>query len=314
MDLSIIIVNYNTCRLTLDCLQSVYGSETAYQYEVFVVDNASVDGSVEAIGSEFPQVQLIANEENTGFAKANNQGMEIAKGRYVLLLNSDTIVQPDTLQTMVSLMDVRPDLGASGCKIILPDGSLDKACRRGFPTPSASFYYAFGFSRLFPNTPRFNQYQLGYLDPNEAYPVDCLMGAFMLVRREVIRQIGGLDETFFMYGEDVDWCYRIKEAGWGIHYEPATYIVHYKGASSRRKPFKIIYEFHRAMWVFHRKHYKHRYSWLTNGAIYCGIAVKFMLSLIGNKLRPGKPAARSLPASGSASTTQGTNSNMEVRR
>ncbi|AZK48901.1 glycosyltransferase family 2 protein [Paenibacillus lentus] len=316
MDLSIIIVNYNTCRLTLDCLQSVFDSETAYQYEVFVVDNASVDGSVEAISRDFPQVQLIVNQENTGFAKANNQGMEAARGRYVLLLNSDTIVQPDTLQTMVALMDERPDLGASGCKIILPDGSLDKACRRGFPTPSASFYYAFGFSRLFPNTPRFNQYQLGYLDPNEAYPVDCLMGAFMLVRREVIEQIGGLDETFFMYGEDVDWCYRIKEAGWGIQYEPATYIVHYKGASSRRKPFKIIYEFHRAMWVFHRKHYKRQYSWLTNGAIYCGIAVKFTLSLMRNKLKPGKPATRSVPASESASVQppQETNSNMEVRR
>lgn len=196
MDLSIIIVSYNTCRLTLDCLQSVFDSRTAYQYEVFVVDNASSDDSVEAISREFPQVILIANEENTGFAKANNQAMEIANGRYVLLLNSDTIIQPETLQTMISLMDERPDLGAAGCKIILPDGSLDKACRRGFPTPSASFYYAFGFSRLFPNTPRFNQYQLGYLDPNEAYPVDCLMGAFMLVRREVIQQIGGLDETF----------------------------------------------------------------------------------------------------------------------
>ncbi|WP_055105988.1 glycosyltransferase family 2 protein [Paenibacillus ihumii] len=314
MDLSIIIVSYNTCRLTLDCLQSVFDSRTAYQYEVFVVDNASADDSVEAISRDFPQVILIANEENTGFARANNQAMEAANGRYVLLLNSDTIIQPDTLQTMVSLMDERPDLGAAGCKIILPDGSLDKACRRGFPTPSASFYYAFGFSRLFPNTPRFNQYQLGYLDPNEAYPVDCLMGAFMLVRREVIQQIGGLDETFFMYGEDVDWCYRIKEAGWGIQYEPATYIVHYKGASSRRKPFKIIYEFHRAMWVFHRKHYKRRYSWLTNGLIGLGIAVKFMLSVISNKLKPGKPAVRSAPASASAQSPQGTNGNMEVRR
>ncbi|MUG47210.1 glycosyltransferase family 2 protein [Paenibacillus woosongensis] len=314
MDLSIIIVSYNTCRLTLDCLQSVFDSRTAYQYEVFVVDNASSDDSVEAISREFPQVILIANEENTGFAKANNQAMEIANGRYVLLLNSDTIIQPETLQTMISLMDERSDLGAAGCKIILPDGSLDKACRRGFPTPSASFYYAFGFSRLFPNTPRFNQYQLGYLDPDEAYPVDCLMGAFMLVRREVIQQIGGLDETFFMYGEDVDWCYRIKEAGWGIQYEPATYIVHYKGASSRRKPFKIIYEFHRAMWVFHRKHYKRHYSWLTNAIIYLGIAVKFMLSLASNKLKPGKPATRPLPASASTQMTQGTDSNMEVRR
>lgn len=286
MDLSILIVNYNTRQLTLDCLRSVYDSETVYSYEVIVVDNASRDGSVEAIRAEYPEVVLIANQENTGFAKANNQGMAIAQGRYVLLLNSDTVVQPDTFQIMVSYMDEHPELGASGCKVILPDGSLDKACRRGFPTPSASFYYAFGFSKLFPNHPRFNQYQLGFLDPNETYPVDCLIGAFMLVRKETIRQVGGLDETFFMYGEDVDWCYRIKQVGWGIHYHPATYIVHYKGASSRRKPFKIIYEFHRAMWVFHRKHYLRNYSWVTNAAVYCGISLKFLLSLAKNKLLP----------------------------
>ncbi len=284
MDLSILIVNYNTCRLTLDCLQSVYDSKTAYSYEVIVVDNASSDDSVESIRKEYPGVRLIANTDNTGFAKANNQAMAVAKGRYVLLLNSDTIVQPDTLQTMLAYMDANPQVGASGCKIILADGSLDKACKRGFPTPSASFYYAFGFSRLFPDKPKFNQYQLGYLDPNETYPIDCLVGAFMLVRRETVQQVGGLDETFFMYGEDVDWCYRIKQAGWDIHYHPATYIVHYKGASSRRKPFKIIYEFHRAMWVFHRKHYFKQYSWVTHGAVACGIALKFILSLMKNRI------------------------------
>lgn len=306
MDLSIIIVSYNTCRLTVDCLESVYGSETVYSYEVIVVDNASKDDSVQAIQESFPQVRLIANNDNTGFAKANNQAMEIAQGRYILLLNSDTIVQPDTFQTMIAYMDEHPDLGAAGCKIILPDGSLDKACRRGFPTPSASFYYAFGFSKLFPDNPRFNQYQLGYMDPNETYPVDCLVGAFMLVRKETIRQVGGLDETFFMYGEDIDWCYRIKQAGWGIHYHPATYIVHYKGASSRRKPFKIIYEFHRAMWVFHRKHYKRKYSWITNTAVYCGIALKFTLSLVKNKLLPRGGAKTPQPAGQSGT-------NVEVR-
>lgn len=306
MDLSIIIVSYNTCRLTLDCLESVYGSETVYSYEVIVVDNASKDDSVQAIQENFPQVRLIANNDNTGFAKANNQAMGIAQGRYALLLNSDTIVQKDTFQTMIAYMDEHPDLGAAGCKIILPDGSLDKACRRGFPTPSASFYYAFGFSKLFPDNPRFNQYQLGYKDPNETYPVDCLVGAFMLVRQETIRQVGGLDETFFMYGEDIDWCYRIKQAGWGIHYHPATYIVHYKGASSRRKPFKIIYEFHRAMWVFHRKHYKRKYSWITNTAVYCGIALKFTLSLVKNKFLPRGGAKTPQPAGQSGA-------NVEVR-
>ncbi|WP_435922655.1 glycosyltransferase family 2 protein [Paenibacillus sp. DYY-L-2] len=307
MDLSIIIVSYNTCRLTVDCLESVYGSETVYSYEVIVVDNASKDDSVQAIQESFPQVRLIANNDNTGFAKANNQAMEIAQGRYVLLLNSDTIVQKDTFQTMIAYMDGHPDLGAAGCKIILPDGTLDKACRRGFPTPSASFYYAFGFSKLFPANPRFNQYQLGYKDPNETYPIDCLVGAFMLVRQETIRQVGRLDETFFMYGEDIDWCYRIKQAGWGIHYHPATYIVHYKGASSRRKPFKIIYEFHRAMWVFHRKHYKRKYSWITNAAVYCGIALKFTISLAKNKLLPRGGATKTPQPAGQSGT------NVEVR-
>lgn len=308
MDLSILIVSYNTCRLTLDCLQSVYDSRTVYTYEVIVVDNASSDDSVEAIERDYPQVTLVKNSTNTGFAKANNQAMAIAKGRYVLLLNSDTIVQPDTFQTMISYMDEHPDLGATGCKVILPDGSLDKACRRGFPTPTASFYYAFGFSKLFPDNPRFNQYQLGYLDPNDTYPVDCLVGAFMLVRQETIAQIGGLDETFFMYGEDIDWCYRIKQAGWGIQYYPGTYIVHYKGASSRRKPFKIIYEFHRAMWVFHRKHFKNNYSWLTNTAVFCGIGLKFTLSLLKNRLLPsgaGRPVTPRPEQAGA---------NMEVKR
>lgn len=309
MDLSIIIVSYNTRDLTIDCLNSVFDSDTEYTYEVFVVDNDSRDDSVPAIKELFPQVRLIENHANTGFAKANNQAMEIAHGRYILLLNSDTIVQPGTLQTMLAYMEEHPAVGVSGCKVILPDGSLDKACRRGFPTPSASFYYAFGLSRLFPDNPRFNQYHLSYLDPNDTYPVDCLVGAFMLLRQETIAQVGGLDETFFMYGEDIDWCYRIKQAGWEIHYHPATYIVHYKGASSRRKPMRIIYEFHRAMWVFHRKHFKRRYSWFTNMAVLSGIGLKFSLSVISNKLKPGTPATRTQD-----SRTETTKKAMEVKQ
>lgn len=284
IDVGIIIVNYNTRQLTLDCLASVYASETSYQYEIIVVDNASRDDSVQAIQDMYPDIRMIANANNTGFAVANNQGMDIANGRYILLLNSDTVIQPDTLHTMVYFMDRHPEMGASGCKVILPDGSLDKACKRGFPTPSASFYYAFGISRLFPDRPKFNQYQLGHLSPDDEYPVDCLVGAFMLVRRETIEQVGGLDETFFMYGEDIDWCYRIKEAGWGIFYYPRTYIVHYKGGSARRKPLKITYEFHRAMWVFHRKHYAKQYNLFTNAAVWMGISLKFSLSLLRSKL------------------------------
>lgn len=191
MDVSILVVNYNTCQLTLDCLQSVYASKSQCRYEVIVIDNHSSDGSVEAIRAAYPEITLIANKNNTGFAKANNQGMEVANGRYVLLLNSDTLVQPDTLDTMIQFMDTHPEMGASGCKVILPDGSLDKACKRGFPTPSASFYYAFGWSKRYPDNPKYNQYQLGHLSPDDEYPVDVLVGAFMLVRRETIDQVGG---------------------------------------------------------------------------------------------------------------------------
>ncbi|MBP1157454.1 MULTISPECIES: glycosyltransferase family 2 protein [unclassified Paenibacillus] len=283
MDLSIIIVNYNTCELTLNCLKSVYESQTSYRFEVLLIDNHSQDASVSEIKKHYPEVRLFCNNENVGFSRANNQGIRVAKGTYVLLLNSDTVVQTDTFQNMIDFMEQHPRVGAAGCKVVLPDGSLDKACRRGFPTPSASFYYAFGISKWFPNNPKFNQYQLSHLDPDKDYPVDCLVGAFMMVRKETIDQVGMLDEDFFMYGEDIDWCYRIKEAGWEIHYYPYTQIVHYKGASSRRKPFKIIYEFHRAMYLFHRKHYRRKYSLFINSMVYIGIGLKLLISIILNR-------------------------------
>ncbi|MCD1259511.1 glycosyltransferase family 2 protein [Paenibacillus athensensis] len=282
MDISILIVSFNTRKLTLECLQSVYASQTEYEFEVTVIDNDSSDDSVSQIRKHFPQVRVIANRQNVGFAKANNQGIALANGRYVLLLNSDTTVEADTLQKMTDFMEEHPHAGAGGCRVDLPDGSLDKACKRGFPTPSASFYYAFGIARLFPRVPRFNQYQLGYLDPQQTHKIDCLVGAFMLVRKAVIDQIGPLDEQFFMYGEDIDWCYRIKQAGWDVYYYPGTRIIHHKGASSRRKPLKIVYEFHRAMAIFHNKHYSSRYPFWINGLVYTGVAVKLTAAVIKN--------------------------------
>jgi len=285
MDLSIIIVNYNTKQLTLDCISSVFQSITSYRYEVILIDNASSDGSVEAIQDQFPEVKIISNNENTGFSRANNQGIQIAGGSYVLLLNSDTVIEATTLDTMIRYMETHPKVGASGCKLILPDGTLDDACKRGFPTPLASFYYAFGFSKRHPSDPKYNQYKLTHLDPDQEHVVDCLVGAFMMVREEVIEQVGGLDEEFFMYGEDIDWCYRIKDAGWKITYYPKTTVIHYKGASSRKKPNKIIYEFHRAMVLFHRKHYARKYSFAVNGLVYMGITTKFLIAFIKNLLK-----------------------------
>lgn len=290
MDISIIIVSYNTQLLTRDCIASIYRSETRYSYEIIVVDNDSSDGSPELIRETFPEIKLIRNYENVGFSKANNQGILESKGRYILLLNSDTVVSSDTLEVMMRFMDDHHQVGAAGCKVVLPDGSLDKACRRGFPTPLASFYYAFGIAKLFPHNPKFNGYHLTHLDENEDYPVDCLIGAFMLVRREAIDSVGLLDEEFFMYGEDIDWCYRIKEKGWQIYYYPFTSITHYKRASSRHRPFRIVYEFHRAMWLFHRKHYLVRYTWYVNAAVRAGIGVKLCMALLQNiwlKVRDG---------------------------
>lgn len=285
MDISIIIVSYNTCQLTVQTLQSIYKSDAHCTYEIIVIDNHSKDNSVKVIRMLFPSITLIQNEENVGFSGANNQGIRMAQGRYLLLLNSDTIIQKDTLNIMLQYMDGHCDVGTSGCKVVLPDGSLDKACKRGFPTPSASFYYAFGFSKLFPNLPRFNQYQLGYLKPDEEHEVDCLIGAFMLLRRETIDQVGLLDETFFMYGEDIDWCYRIKQRGWKVMYYPMTQIIHYKKASSRqRRSYRIIYEFHRSMLLFHNKHYKMKYPWIINIAVYIGVGLKYIQSVLCNVL------------------------------
>ncbi|QFF97992.1 glycosyltransferase family 2 protein [Psychrobacillus glaciei] len=288
MDLSIIIVNFNTKKLTLECIQSVYDSSTSYQVEIFVVDNNSSDGSVDVIKRNFPNVHVIENGLNVGFSKANNQAMSKSKGRYVLLLNSDTIVMKGTISKIVEFMDKDDSIGATGCKVVLPDGSLDKACHRGFPTPEASFYYITGLAKKFPNNPRLNGYHRSYLNMDVTHEIDCLVGAFMMVRRETIEEIGMLDETFFMYGEDIDWCYRIKEAGWKIYYNPLVSIVHYKGASSRKKPLKIVYEFHRAMFLFHKMHFAKKYNFLINIFVYTGIIVKLSLSIAANIFRNGR--------------------------
>ncbi|RSK28664.1 glycosyltransferase family 2 protein [Bacillus sp. HMF5848] len=285
VDISIIIVNYNTKKLTIDAISSVLCSNTSYTYEILVVDNASSDGSVEAIRQQHSEVKIIANDHNVGFSKANNQAIKIATGRYILLLNSDTIVHEATLQIMTKLMDEQPKIGASGCKVLLPNGELDKACKRGFPTPSASFFYISKLTKLFPTNPSINRYHMGHIQPDQASSIDCLVGAFMMVRKETIDRVGLLDETFFMYGEDIDWCYRIKEAGWDIYYYPKTHIIHYKGASSRKKPKKIVYEFHRAMYIFHKKHYEKKYSFLVNWLVYGGIGLKLGLALATNSLK-----------------------------
>lgn len=289
MDLSIIIVNYCTYDLTKQTIESIITKNHPFSYEIYVVDNASADGSLESLQKDFSKesenglIKFIASTENKGFAHANNLVMRQISSEYVLLLNSDTMIIDDCLERCLNYMKADDTVGAMGCKVVLPDGKLDKACRRSFPDPNVSFYRMTGLSHIFPKSKRFGRYNLTYLDENEIYEVDCLVGAFMLVRAAVIHQVGLLDETFFMYGEDIDWCYRIKEAGWKIMYYGSAKILHYKGASSKQKN-KVIYEFYRAMYVFYNKHYKNEHSWITTAITYGGIGSMYGLKLFLNTL------------------------------
>ncbi|MCB0208547.1 MAG: glycosyltransferase family 2 protein [Anaerolineae bacterium] len=265
MDLSIIIVNYNTCDLLRGCLTSIYASQGDIRFNVVVVDNCSTDGSAAMVRSEFPQTHVIASEINGGFAYANNLGLRWAgfnadgsfqptAPRYALLLNPDTLLSPTGLADMVAFMDSRSSAGAAGPKLVRPDGSLDLACRRSFPTPIVSFYRMTGLSKLFPNSPTFGRYNMTFVDPDQLLEVDAVVGAFMMVRREAIAQAGLLDETYFMYGEDLDWAYQIKANRWKIFYNPAVTVIHVKRAASQSSP-KAQIEFYRAMDVFYRKFY-----------------------------------------------------------
>ncbi|MTI65574.1 MAG: glycosyltransferase family 2 protein [Firmicutes bacterium] len=285
MDLSIIIVNYNTNKLIKQTLNSIYKYNHNIDYEVIVVDNNSSDDSVYMIKSEFFQVILIENNANLGFSKANNIGIKRASGKYILLLNSDTVIERDTLEIMYKYMEGNENVGASGCKVILPNGNLDKACKRSFPTPKNALYNALKLDRLYPENKSFGEYDLTYLDEDKTHEVDCLVGAFMMVRREAIEEVGLLDEDFFMYGEDIDWCYRIKKAGWKVIYYPETKIIHHKGGSIKKKRKKIIYEFHRSMYIFYEKHYKNKYSIITRYIVYIGVFTKMLLTFSINAFK-----------------------------
>ncbi|MEG0496154.1 MAG: glycosyltransferase family 2 protein, partial [Eubacterium sp.] len=239
MDLSIIIVNYKTKELTSNCIDSIYESNLkGIDYEILVVDNASNDGSIESIEVRFPKVKSIKNNENLGFSKANNIGMEQSSGDYILLLNSDTIVEIMTIRKSLEFMRNHQHVGALGCKIVLESGELDAACKRSFPTPMNGIYHTLKLDRRFPKSHRFGEYNLTYINPDKTFSVDCIMGAYMMVTREMVKIVGLLDEDYFMYGEDVDWCYRIKKAGFQIIYYPEVRIFHYKKASGigKRKP------------------------------------------------------------------------------
>jgi len=272
MKLSVIIVNYNVKYFLEQCLHSVRKAIKGLDAEVFVVDNNSVDGSVEMLQSKFPEIQTIANKDNVGFSTANNQGIKLANGDYILLLNPDTIVEEDTFTKVVQFMDEHKDAGGLGVKMVDGKGNFLPESKRGLPTPSVAFYKIFGLSRLFPKSRIFGKYHLGYLNKEETHEVEILSGAFMLLRKAVLDKIGLLDETFFMYGEDIDLSYRIIKVGYKNYYFPKTRIIHYKGESTKKSSVNYVVVFYRAMVIFARKHFSAKnarlFSVLINLAVY----------------------------------------------
>jgi N-acetylglucosaminyl-diphospho-decaprenol L-rhamnosyltransferase len=290
LDLSIVIVNWNTRDYLRDCLKSVYSSEGRFTRETIVVDNCSHDGSAAMVRQEFPYVHLIESDINGGYAYANNLGLRHLKARYYLLLNPDTVLPPNALREMLGFMEARPAAGMAGPKLVMADGQLDLACRRSFPTPENSFYKLFGLSRLFPKSKRFGQYNLTYLDPDEMAEVDSVVGAFMIVRGEVIEQIGLLDEEYFMYAEDLDWAFRAKQAGWKVYYCPHVTVLHYKRRSSEQNPQKAHYEFWRAMYVFYDKHYAKDTPFWLHCLVLGGLALRGGTAMLRGILRSQRKA------------------------
>ncbi len=272
LKLSVVIVNYNVEYFLEQCLYSVRKAMKGIDAEVFVVDNNSVDGSNKMVQSKFPEVILIQNKDNTGFSKANNQAIRIAKGEYILLLNPDTVVEDDTFIKVIDFMDRHPDAGGLGVKMVDGQGKFLPESKRGLPTPMTAFYKIFGFSALFPHSKRFGKYHLGFLDADKTHEVDVLAGAFMLLRKTTLDKVGLLDETFFMYGEDIDLSYRITLGGYKNYYFPETRIIHYKGESTKKSSVNYVFVFYNAMIIFARKHFNQKsaktFTFLINIAIY----------------------------------------------
>ncbi len=291
LDLAIIIVSYNTCRVLEECLASVYRSQGDFAYEVWVVDNASTDSSADMVAARFPQAHLIRSDVNGGWSYANNLGLRVIAGPeqqapdYVLLLNPDTLLPSSALADMLAFMAEHPEAGAVGPRLVLANGELDLACRRSFPTPMSSFYKIYGLGKLFPRSARFAGYNLTYLDPDETTEVDSVVGSFMMVRKEVIEQVGLLDESFFMYGDDLDWAYRMKAAGWKVYYNADVTVLHYKGEASKTSR-KAHYEFYRAMHTFYKKHYRATTAPCLYWLVTAGIAMRGGLAMLEELVRP----------------------------
>ncbi len=295
---SVITVTYNSGSLIWRCLAALWPQLHAGD-EVILVDNASSDGSLEGIEGAFPGLRVIRNAQNRGYAAANNQAIRLAQGDYVLLLNPDVILERNALATATAYLDAHPDVGILGARILLPDGRLDPPARRSFKTPATYFYKLSGLSWLFPNNRRFGHYYLSYLNDDLLTEIDAVVGAFLFIRRATIARVGLLDERFFMYCEDEDWCWRVKQDGWRVVYHPEVIAHHFKGSSTRLRPFTMIYHWHRSILLYHQKNIAPRYPAPVNVLVYGAMGLSCLLTMGINGLRrlaPSRIIARQAPA------------------
>lgn len=290
MDVSVVIVSYNTKELLADCLKSLKPALVSLKAEIFVVDNNSVDQTAQMVKRDFREVKLIANRQNLGFSKANNQALKVAKGQYILVLNPDTKVQTDTIKKMIDFMEKRPQVGISTCRIELPGGQLDPDCRRHFPTPWRAFTHFSNLSKIFKGSKIFDQYHMGYLSDTNEHEVDACVGAFMMIQKKDLDKVGLFDEDFFFYGEDLDLCWRFKVAGYKIIYTPITKIFHYKGAASgmqstsqhitkasKESKKRALLESVHSMELFYKKHYQDKYPFFINWLVLFSLKILAMI-------------------------------------
>lgn len=284
-DVSIIVVNYMTYDITLNTIQSIF-DYVKCSFKIILVDNASPNGEGNTLRMYYQndhRVTFVQSEINQGFGSGNNLGLGYVDTPYILYLNSDTELTNDCVSAAIDYLNDNESVGAVSAKLITSDGKLDGGCRRGFPTPLNSLYYFLRMDKIFRENKKYGGYKLSYLDENEEADVDAISGAFLFTRKSIIDRIGAFDESFFMYGEDLDLCFRLKEAGYRVVYKPDLgTIIHYKGASGKKRKWKTIYNFYDAMIIFYRKNYKERYPKWVYYIVCLGVYVMFTLKVVAN--------------------------------
>jgi GT2 family glycosyltransferase len=289
LDLSVCIVTYKARDMLESCLQSLYENSSKLNLEVIVSDNGSDDGTVEMLQREFPAVHILENDQNLGFAKPMNQALRASQGNYALLLNPDTMVLPNAFDRLIDFMESHPGVGICGPKVLNSDYTLQKPCRRGESRPWAVISYFTGLARLFPKSKFFGEYLMSYMDENETHAVAGVAGSCMLIRRELFEQLGYLDELFFAYQEDADYCHRARQAGWKVYYLPEAQIIHYGGqGGSRVDPYRSIIEWHKSYWLYYHKNLASDYFFLFNWVYYLAMVVKLISALLINFFRREK--------------------------